>query len=78
MKKRRVDLVQTRNPKTNRYVVFDRVTGRLVRTKKSRGPYKRFPIQRQALCTIQRAEWLPRRPASARATAAAALSPTRP
>ena len=78
MKKRRVDLVQTRNPKTNRYVVFDRVTGRLVRTQKSRGPYKRFPIARKARCTIQLAEWLPLRPASARATAAAALSPTRP
>jgi hypothetical protein len=41
------DLVQVKNPKTNRYVKIDRSKGRIVSHKKSSGPYKDIPVARK-------------------------------
>ncbi|HHY76692.1 MAG TPA: hypothetical protein GX500_08015 [Firmicutes bacterium] len=38
------DVVQVKNPKTNRYVKIDRDTGRIIAHKKSPGPYKGIPV----------------------------------
>ena len=43
----RAKIVQTRNPRTNRYIKIDREKGRLVSEKKSPGPYKGVPIARK-------------------------------
>ena len=40
-------IVQTKNPKTGRYVKIDRKAGRIVDTKKSPGPYKGVPVARK-------------------------------
>jgi hypothetical protein len=47
MAKRKKDIVQTRNPKTDRYVKIDRSEGRIIAHKKSSGPYKDVPIARK-------------------------------
>lgn len=41
------DVVQVKNPKTNRYVKIDRAKGRIVSHKKSEGPYKNVPVARK-------------------------------
>jgi len=44
-KKRNV--VQVKNPRTNRYVKIDRSAGKIVSHKKSTGPYKDVPVARK-------------------------------
>lgn len=39
--------VQTKNPRTGKYVKIDRDKGRIISTKKSEGPYKGVPIIRK-------------------------------
>lgn len=41
------DVVQVKNPKTNRYVKIDRSKGKILDHKKSEGPYKNVPIARK-------------------------------
>ncbi len=41
-------IVQTKNPRTGRYVKIDRSAGRIVDTKKSPGPYKNVPVARKS------------------------------
>jgi hypothetical protein len=41
---RKRDIVQVRNPKTDRYVKIDRDEGKIVSHKKSPGPYKGVPV----------------------------------
>lgn len=38
------DIIQVKNPKTNRYVKVDRGRGRIYEAKKSKGAYKGIPI----------------------------------
>ncbi len=47
MVKKKRDVVQVKNPKTDRYVKIDRSRGRIVDHKKSAGPYKNIPIARK-------------------------------
>ncbi len=41
------DVVQTKNPRTGRYVKIDRSKGRILTAKKSPGPYKGIPVLRK-------------------------------
>ena len=41
------DLVQVKNPRTDRYVKIDRSAGQIVDHKKSAGPYKNIPVARK-------------------------------
>jgi len=41
------DVVQVKNPKTNRYVKIDRSAGKILSSKKSPGPYVKVPIARK-------------------------------
>lgn len=41
------DIVQVKNPRTNRYVKIDREAGKIIDQKKSEGPYKNIPIARK-------------------------------
>lgn len=41
------DVVQVKNPRTNRYIKIDRSKGRILAHKKSDGPYKNVPIARK-------------------------------
>ena len=41
------DLVQVKNPKTDRYVKIDRTAGQIVSQKKTSGPYKGVPVARK-------------------------------
>ncbi len=41
------DLVQVKNPRTERYIKIDRSVGQIVSHKKSSGPYKDVPIARK-------------------------------
>ena len=41
------DIVQTKNPRTGRYVKIDRKAGRIISTKKSEGMYKDIPVLRK-------------------------------
>jgi hypothetical protein len=41
------DVVQVKNPKTDRYVKIDRTAGQIVSQKKSSGPYKGVPVARK-------------------------------
>jgi len=41
------DVVQVKNPRTNKYVKIDRSKGRIIDQKKSDGPYKGVPIARK-------------------------------
>jgi hypothetical protein len=40
-------IVQTKNPKTGRYVKIDRAKGKIIGTKKSPGPYSNVPVARK-------------------------------
>ena len=40
----RRNLVQIRNPKTNRYILIDRDKGQIIGRKEDDGPYKGIPI----------------------------------
>jgi hypothetical protein len=42
--KKKHDIVQVKNPKTERYVKIDRTEGKIISHKKSEGPYKNIPI----------------------------------
>ncbi len=44
---RRKDVVQVKNPRTDRYVKIDRTVGEVVAHKKSEGPYKDVPVARK-------------------------------
>lgn len=37
-------IVQTKNPRIDRYIKIDRDKGRIISTKKSKGPYKNVPV----------------------------------
>jgi len=41
------DVVQVKNPRTNRYVKIDRGAGKIVASKKTSGPYKNVPVARK-------------------------------
>ncbi len=41
------DLVQIRNPRTDRYVKIDRAVGRILGEKRTKGPWKNVPIGRK-------------------------------
>ena len=41
------DVVQVKNPRSNRYVKIDRSNGRIVSHKKTTGPYKGIPVARK-------------------------------
>lgn len=41
------DVVQAKNPRTNRYVKIDRSAGKIISHKKSTGPYKDIPVARK-------------------------------
>ncbi len=41
------DVVQVKNPKTNKYVKIDRTAGKIISHKKSEGPYKGVPVARK-------------------------------
>lgn len=42
------DVVQVKNPKTDRYVKIDRTQGRIVGYKLTPGPYKSVPVVRKS------------------------------
>jgi hypothetical protein len=42
------DIVQVKNPKTDRYVKVNRTEGQIVSHKKSPGPYKNVPVARKS------------------------------
>jgi len=48
MPKEKSDIVQVKNPRTNRYVKIDRTKGRILAHKKSDGPYKGVPVARRS------------------------------
>ncbi|HTO14562.1 MAG TPA: hypothetical protein VLZ83_02275 [Edaphocola sp.] len=41
------NIVQTKNPRTGKYVKIDREKGKIVSNKKSEGPYKGVPVIRK-------------------------------
>lgn len=41
------NIVQTLNPRANRYVKIDRVNGKILSIKKTKGPYKNIQIIRR-------------------------------
>jgi len=41
------DIVQLKNPRSDRYLKMDRETGRIIGKKKSRGPYKGIPVAKR-------------------------------
>jgi hypothetical protein len=41
------DIVQVRNPKTERYVKIDRTAGKIISHKSTKGPYKSVPVARK-------------------------------
>lgn len=41
------DVVQVKNPKTNRYVKIDRSVGKIIGNKRTKGPYKNVPVARK-------------------------------
>jgi len=47
MPKQKKDIVQTKNPRTGKYVKIDRSIGRILESKKSDGPYKGVPVLTQ-------------------------------
>jgi len=40
-------IVQSKNPKTGRYVKIDRQKGKIIASKKSPGPYQGVPVARK-------------------------------
>jgi len=47
MSSKKHDVVQVKNPRTERYVKIDRTEGKILSQKKSEGPYKDVPIARK-------------------------------
>ncbi len=41
-------IVQTKNPRTGKYVKIDTKKGRIIGSKKTSGPYKGIPIKRKS------------------------------
>jgi hypothetical protein len=44
---RKQDIVQVKNPRTNRYVKINRTEGKIIGQKPSVGPYKNVPVARK-------------------------------
>lgn len=44
MSAKKIDLVQVKNPRSNRYIKIDRSKGVILGTKSTSGPYKNIPI----------------------------------
>jgi hypothetical protein len=44
---RKKDVVQVKNPRTNKYVKIDRSAGKIISSKKTSGPYKDVPVARK-------------------------------
>ncbi len=42
------DIVQVKNPRTDRYIKIDRTAGKILSQKGSSGPYKGVPVARAA------------------------------
>ncbi len=42
------DIVQVKNPKTERYIKIDRALGQIIGEKTTKGPYKNIPVARQS------------------------------
>lgn len=42
------NVVQVKNPKTDRYVKIDRTAGKIVSHKLTKGPYKNIPVARKS------------------------------
>jgi len=47
MAKQKKDIVQTKNPRTGKYVKIDRAAGKIVAHKSTSGPYKNVPVARK-------------------------------
>lgn len=47
-KEKKHDIVQVKNPKTNRYIKIDRTKGQIISHKKTLGPYKGVRIGRKS------------------------------
>jgi hypothetical protein len=47
MSDKKHNVVQVKNPRTNKYVKIDRSEGKIVSHKKSPGPYKGVPVARK-------------------------------
>ena len=47
MARKKRDIIQTKNPKIDRYVKIERSAGKIIAHKKSHGPYKDVPIARK-------------------------------
>jgi len=47
MSTKKKNIIQTKNPKSERYVKIDRSAGKILAHKKSPGPYKNVPIARK-------------------------------
>ena len=45
--KTKTDIVQVKNPRSNRYIKIDRAKGRILSHKKSEGAYKGIPVARK-------------------------------
>lgn len=41
------DVIQTKNPRSGKYVKIDRDKGKIIGHKKSEGPYKDIPVARK-------------------------------
>jgi hypothetical protein len=42
------DIVQVKNPRTERYVKIDRTAGKILSHKVTKGPYKDIPVARKS------------------------------
>jgi hypothetical protein len=42
------DIVQVKNPKTERYIKIDRTVGKIISHKPTKGPYKNVPVARKS------------------------------
>ena len=40
----KIEYVQTKNPRSGMYIKIDKTHGKIVSTKKTKGPYKNIPI----------------------------------
>ncbi len=47
MSDKKHDVVQVKNPRSNKYVKIDRTEGKIVSHKKTSGPYKGVPVARK-------------------------------
>lgn len=47
MNDKKHDVVQAKNPRSNKYVKIDRTEGKIVSQKQTPGPYKEVPVARK-------------------------------